>query len=215
MEELGQLIFVVLFILFGLISGAKRKKRAPVKQRAEPRRDDPEMEDSDSDTEPERAEPLEVPRPDTKPYPARAAPGYADRMVEPKRSVADELLALLQQQGEPVREHSVRLPEIDDETESLETLEAAGREIYEETGEPAGKPQLPTRSPYSAWEAVSQRPYALDDVTAEQPYRIEETPEPEPYSIRERSKRKRNLSRRELRHAFVMREVLGPPKALE
>lgn len=214
MEELGQLIFVALFILFGLISGAKKKRKTP-KQRAEPRQSEPEMQESD--TEPERAAAFEATRPDTRPHQAREAPGYADRMVAPKRSVADELLALLQQQqqGEQVREPSVRLPEVDDEAESLETLEPAGGDVYEEAIELGEEPQAPARSPYSAWEAVSQRPYALESTTVERPYRIEETPEPEPYSIRESSRRKRNLSRRELRHAFVMREVLGPPKALE
>jgi hypothetical protein len=185
-DDLGQLIFVVLFILFGLISSSKKKSRPKPRVREIP------------------------PSEDGRPLPTEV-PGYADKMVRPKRALAEELLAVLQGQPEPESELVVVLPEVDDEACSVETLEPAGAETHKRFRERYVDVVL-KESPDAVEETATPRPYAIK---ATRPYLVEEATTPQPYAVHSTSKRKKQLTRSELRHAFVMKEVLGPPKALE
>jgi hypothetical protein len=139
---------------------------------------------------------------------------YAEKAPEPKRSLAEELLGMLQEQAKPADVSSVRLPAVDDEAQSLETLEPGERDSHERFREQYVEEE-PVESPYSVEDAPAPRPYAIDETPDERPYMVEETTTPQPYAISATPRRRKHLSRSELRHAFVMREVLGPPKALE
>ena len=206
MEDIGQLIFVVLFILFGLISSSKKKK-VPPKPRARGAFPPPSA-------TPSRPEAREVLLTDSKSPAPAAADGDAETVERPKRALAEELLVFLQGQVEPVPEPPVVPPQIEDEAMSVETLEAAGVESHERFREKYVD-ALPQQHPYEVEAKPTPRPYAVADAPAERPYLVEEATIPEPYAILGLSKRKRKLTRSELRHAFVMKEVLGPPKALE
>jgi len=186
-EDLGQLIFVVLFILFGLISSSKKKARTQ----------------EGSATEAELLPPQEV-------------SSDAETTVRPKRELAEELLTFLQSQAtpEPEPEPVAVVPEVDDEARSLETYEPAGEESHERFREKYVD-VVPEESPYEVDESPADRPYAVTDTPVERPYLVEDATSPRPYAVTETHKDKRRLTRSELRHAFVMKEVLGPPKALE
>lgn len=215
MEELGQLVLAVAFILFYAISGSKRKKKksVPPAARRRPQQAPPNVE-----------RPTEVvERPDLEPEPpdvlaewqvADDTPTQADRPVERKRTLAEELLGMIQEQAKPVPVSAVRLPEVDDETQSLETVESNDLQSPEPIRRSLVE-SVSADSPYAVEDKQAPRPYAVDQAPDERPYVIEETRAPKPYAIPDTPRRKRDLSRSELRHAFVMREVLGPPKALE
>lgn len=215
MEELGQLVLAVAFILFYAISGSKRKKKKPVP---------PAVRRRPQQAPPKVVRPADaVERPDIKPEPpdvlaewqvADNTPPQADRPVERKRTLAEELLGMMQEQVKPVPVPAVQLPEVDDEAQSLETVESTDLQSPEPIRRSPVE-NVPADSPYAVEDTKVPRPYAVDEVPDERPYVIEETRAPQPYAIPDSPRRKRDLSRSELRHAFVMREVLGPPKALE
>jgi hypothetical protein len=124
---------------------------------------------------------------------------------------------MLQEQAGPPPQPVVRSPEVDDEAQSLETIEPSEpphRESHEKFREQYVEEE-PVDTPYAVEGTPAPRPYAIDDTPVERPYRVEDTTTPQPYAIHHSGKRKKHLTRSELRHAFVMREVLGPPKALE
>ena len=214
MEDIGQLIFVVLFILFGLISSSKKKAARPPPGSARL------QEDAVSDVE--------------SPLPPET-PSAAEEIAPPKPALAEELLVLLQGgQPEPASEPIVSQLEIDDAAESIETLEPAGVErheqfhekymdvvplprpcVDEETAAATYRPRTRGPRPCVDEKPLASRPYAVAETSAERPYLIEGATTSQPYAIHAVSRGKQRLTRRELRHAFVMKEVLGPPKALE
>ena len=169
MDDLFTLIVFALFVLFGLMSSAK-KKRPPQAPRPKP--------------------PTSVPTP-APTRPARDLPSRREpervQVEKPGRTLAEELLELLKQQAEPetaappVPEpyRPVLLPDLDDEARPLESLEPLSAESHEEFHERY--------------------------VAAAQP------PEPAGEKRRER----RPLTQKELRRAFVMKEILGPPRGLQ
>ena len=210
MDDLGQIIFIVLFILFGLISSWK-KKGAPKPGTQQPGGTTRPPYGGRSRTPGEAVAPAEAD------LPVRVGDREnADGTARPKRALAEELLDLLQARTEPEREPYVMLPEYDDEAQSLETLEPAGGESHVKFRE---RYVLSAQedSPYVVQRAKAKagRPYAIRDTSVERPYAGDEPAIPQPYAIYDPSKRKKYLSRSELRHAFVMKEVLGPPKALQ
>lgn len=183
MDDLVQLIFFGLLILFGLLSGRRKKKKTPpVQTRARPRTPPP------STVRPDRAA-AAAPR---AALPEGAAAGQRGSTspvsAEPPprpRDLAQELFDLLQGRG-PVQtsepRHAVAVTEPEpEEAVSLEVLEpdtaARHREFHDRyVGQPPGeKPSEPK---------VFRRAQL-------------------------------ELSRRSLKQAFVMKEVLGPPKGLE
>ena len=206
MEDLGQLIFVVLFILFGLISSSKKKK-APPKTRAGGAT-------PAAGAAPSRPNVREVPETEGELPVPPGAPGQAEKPVRSKRALAQELLAFLEGQAEPAQEPVVEPLVVEEEAVSIETLERAGEESHERFREKYVD-ALPQQTPYAVEETQAPRPYALTDAPPERPYLVEKATTPQPYAIHDPSKQKGKLTRSELRHAFVMKEVLGLPKALE
>ena len=212
MDDLGQIIFVVLFILFGLISSSKKKKGPPkpgTRARQVPRDAARPSGAAQNRSREQEAAPVGTDLP-IQPE----GPSVSDRMLRPKAALADELLVLLKGQTEPESEAAATLPEVDDEAQSLETLEPAGQESHERFSERYVE-EIPIRRPYALTDPTAARPYAIQETPAERPYLIEEVTTARPYAVHETFKKRKRLTRRELRHAFVMREVLGPPKALE
>jgi hypothetical protein len=205
-EDFGQLIFVVLFILFGLISSSKKKK-APPKTRASGAT-------PAAGAAPSRPRVREVPSTEAESPAPQAPPGPAERPVRPKRALAEELLAFLEGQAVPAEEPVVVPPVVEEEAVSIETLQPAGEESHERFREKYVD-ALPQQTPYAVEETLAPRPYALTDAPPERPYLVEKATTPQPYAIHDPSKKKGRLTRSELRHAFVMKEVLGLPKALE
>ena len=205
MEDIGQLIFVVLFILFGLISSSKKK--SPPKPRVR------------GATPPTGASPSRPRVQEVSPTEAEltlppVAPEGAGQMVRPKRALAEELLVFLQGEAAPPSEPVVLPPEVEDEAVTIETLEPAGVESHKRFREKYVD-AVPQQGAYAVEETTAPRPYAVTETPVERPYLVEEATIPQPYAIHDSFKRKRKLTRSELRHAFVMKEVLGPPKALE
>ncbi len=214
MEEIGQLLIAVIFILFYALS-ATRKKKKPVPPAVRRRPQQPvfkvarpavTVESNDSEPEP--------PKPPADWQILDSKQTSAETPVERKRSLAEELLGMLQEQAMPVPPPAEQLYELDDEARSLESVEA-GESHTDERAHRALVEELPAESPYAVEDSQVQQPYAVEKSADEHPYVVEETPAPQPYAIMDTPKRKRDLTRSELRHAFVMREVLGPPKALE
>jgi len=198
-EELGQLVIAIIFILFYVISGSKRKKKSAPS---------PPVADGGEDVESETLvvkdeweEPDKVPE--------RLKPP-----VERKRSLSEELFAMLQDQPPPQPVDVVDESQVDDEARSLEVLEPFAVDDGVEDRRDVSTEETPV-GPYAVEQMGTDRPYALDESPEERPYLVETPKDPEPYAISDLRKRKRDLTRSELRHAFVMREVLGPPKALE
>ena len=205
MEDLGQLIFVVLFILFGLISSSKKKNSAKTRARgAAPA----------AGAAPSRPNVREVPETEGELPVPPGAPGQSEKPVRSKRALAQELLAFLEGQAEPAQEPVVEPLVVEEEAVSIETLERAGEESHERFREKYVD-ALPQQTPYAVEETQAPRPYALTDAPPERPYLVEKATTPQPYAIHDPSKQKGKLTRSELRHAFVMKEVLGLPKALE
>jgi len=211
-EELGQLVFIVLFILFGLLSG-KRKKR--------PDASEPRARSSTIEERPDVIAQQDIagePETGTEPDEVVSVPSSAGNRIEVegrRRNLADELLNMLQGAPEPTGSATVSLPPVDDEAQSLEDLQPIGwaREEFEQ--EDAFEIRRHEAAQSAEPAAELPRPYAVRGRSSLRPYQVEETLEPEPYAIKPKRGRRRDLSRSELRHAFVMREVLGPPKALE
>jgi hypothetical protein len=204
-EDLGQLIFVVLFILFGLISSSKKKK--PPKTRASGAA-------PATGAAPSRPNVREAPETEAELPVPPGTPGQAEKPVRSKRALAQELLAFLEGQAEPAQEPVVEPLVVEEEAVSIETLERAGEESHERFREKYVD-ALPEQTPYAVEETQAPRPYALTDAPPERPYLVEKATTPQPYAIHDPSKQKGKLTRSELRHAFVMKEVLGLPKALE
>jgi hypothetical protein len=212
-DDLGQLIFVVLFILFGLISSSKRKKPSLPKPAARPRQA-PRPEAAESGSGLARSRTPSPPARKSEVTAPRRQPPYTEQIVEPKRAIADELLLLLQGPPEPEPARLVTAPDMDDEARSLETLEPAGDESHERFRERYVRTST-EETPYAVETASADQAYELRRRSVERRDQQGEAVEPEPYYARARFKRKRNLTHQELRHAFVMKEVLGPPKAME
>lgn len=212
MEDLGQLIFIVLFILFGLISGSKKKK-VPPKQR--PRRRQV-VGDEDPGGGAVRA-PAVVrgqPEPGGEAPATVAAEGLPDVPGAPERSLAEELVEMLQQETARSEAPAEPAPQVDDGTLLIETYEAPPSPVHERASEKFVDAES-DENPYLLEDTPAPRPYAVDDKPHDRPYLVEPAATPQPYSIRDKSGRKKHLSRSELRHAFIMKEVLGRPKALE
>jgi len=211
-EELGQLAIAVIFILFYAISGLKKKRVPPAKRRrphqAPPAVDAPPDPVEDGDGPPTVSDVWIDPsdRPQT--------PEQAEQPVARKRSLAEELLGMLEGQTTPETAQVVRLPDIDDEAQSLEVLEPADYSRHEQSLEHNIEAEQ-SESPYAIDDEPESRPYAVEDAGEERPYVVDDGPASQPYEILDDRRRKKHLTRSELRHAFVMREVLGPPKALE
>jgi hypothetical protein len=214
-EELGQLVIAVIFILFYALSASKKKKKKPVPPAVRKLPQQPvhtvappvvTVESDESEREPPTV-PADWQIPDSSQKPI-------EKPVERKRSLAEELLGMLQEQAMPVPAPTDQLYEVDDEAQSLETLEPDGSRSDERIHHHLVV-EVPAESPYAVEDSQAPKPYAVEETPEERPYVVEETLAPQPYSIPDAPKRKRDLTRSELRHAFVMREVLGPPKALE
>jgi hypothetical protein len=136
--------------------------------------------------------------------------------AERKRTLSEELFAMLEGQAPPraPAEAEVPFPDVDDEARSLEVLEPT----ESRSSARARERQLevePLETAHAVDEKPVDRPYAIHDLREDRPYRVEDSKTPQPYEISQIGRRKRYLTKSELRHAFVMREVLGPPKALE
>ncbi len=183
MEDLVQLVFFGLLILFGVLSSRKKKKKPPA-ARPKPR--------------------VQQPRP-ARPVRERAnataaSPGAQSRSVPPRqpaieprasaapvrdqpRDLAQELMQLLQGRvaeptPPPVRTPPAVQPEPDVEALSLEELEPDRAARHERFHELYVKPPQPT--------ALTRRVASFHRARLE-------------------------LSRKGLRRAFIMKEVLGPP----
>lgn len=205
MEDLGQLIFVVLFILFGLISSSKKKTSPKTRARgAAP----------DTGAAPNGPDVREVPETEAAVPVPPGTPGQVEQPVRAKRALAEELLAFLEGKVEPVQEPVVEPLVVEEEAVSIETPLPAGEDSHERFREQYVD-ALPQQTPYAVEETPAPRPYALTDAQPERPYLVEKTTSPQPYAIHDPSKPKGKLTRSELRHAFVMKEVLGLPKALD
>lgn len=214
MEELGQLLIAVIFILFYALAGSKkRKKSIPPAVRRRDAQAQPTVESAPAQVEDEDYTPDDLGVAGDWEDPG-GTPASAEQAVEPKRGLAEELLAMLQEQSQPQTAEAVRLPPVDDEAESLEVLEPLGSGSAEADRQRHVE-HIPAESPYAVHDTLPDRPYAIHDSREERPYVVEATTAPQPYAISDSGKRKKHLSKDELRHAFVMREVLGPPKALE
>ena len=205
MEDLGQFIFVALFILFGLISSSKKKAQSKTRARgATPA----------AGAAPSRPGVREVPATEAElPVPPET-PGQAEKPVRSKRALAEEMLAFLEGQAEPAQEPVVEPLVVEEEDVSIETHLPAGEESHERFREKYVD-ALPQQTPYAVEGTPAPRPYAITDAPPERPYLVEKATTPQPYAIHDPSKKKGKLTRSELRHAFVMKEVLGLPKALE
>jgi hypothetical protein len=191
-EDLGQLIFVVLFILFGLISGSKKKQRPKPRPRVQT-----------------------GPPPEAVQESQREPSGRVEEAVPKKGALAQELAALLEGKAVPEAAPVATLPDIDDEAQSLETLVPAGIESHRKFHERYMQEE-PTESELAEPDDPTSRPCATRGASVKRADSVEEhAAHQRPYDILAGARRKKNLSRRELRHAFVMKEVLGPPKALE
>ena len=140
--------------------------------------------------------------------------GQAEKPVRPKRALAEELLAFLEGQAEPAQEPVVEPPIVEEEDVSIEAPLPAGEDSHERFREKYVDAS-PQQTPYAVEETPAPRPYALTDAPPERPYLVETATTPQPYAIHDPSRKKGKLTRSELRHAFVMKEVLGLPKALE
>ena len=197
MEELGP-ILVIAYIILMLLTRSKKKE--PPKPR--PRQQVPRV----PTVEPSR-EAAETERPSLV-KPQQPAPPRA------KRSLAEELLSMLQEQAEHKPEPVEPLPEVDDEAVSLEVIEPEVPDRHERFREMYVEEE-PVERPHIVEEVLAPRPYAVEQSEGGDAYAVEEVVTPEPYAIDHPRIRRKNLSRSELRHAFIMREVLGPPKALE
>ncbi|MEJ2239988.1 MAG: hypothetical protein P8X82_16985 [Gemmatimonadales bacterium] len=118
-----------------------------------------------------------------------------------QRSIAQELFELLQERVDveppppPVMEPVVA----EDEAKSLETLEPAGGKSHERFHE------------LYVSEEETTKPYERKTAT---PYKQEKGSESYGEHIDDR-KTKLELSRRKLQQAFIMKEILGPPKGME
>jgi hypothetical protein len=182
-----ELIQLLLFAAIILFGIFGRKKKKPQQaQRPRPRPQQPR------------------PRPRTE-MPARpsaiseaGAPGAtATRTPAKPRGLAEELFHMLQQQMEapqrvePPKPERVPLPEpvVVEEAESLETLEPAG-------------------------EASHRR---FHDLYMDQPPSADLTQEPvdKPYEEPAARRKRLELTRQKLQHAFIMKEIIGPPKGME
>ncbi len=194
MEDLFQILFFAALILFGLLGNARKKKKGrQVQQR--PRVRQPPV---------ERPEP---PRGATRAQSSDTAPPAR------QRSIAQELFELLQERVEvepapppPPAPAPVTEPVIfEDEAQSLETLEPAG-----------GKSHERFHDLYLA-EKEKIEPYRLKvperrgEETAMR--RREETAIP--YEDVEQRKARLELSRHRLQQAFIMKEILSPPKGMQ
>ncbi len=161
MEDLVQLVFFGLLILFGVLSSRKKKKKPPA-ARPKPR--------------------VQQPRP-ARPVRERANATAAS----PGAQSRSELMQLLQGRvaeptPPPVRTPPAVQPEPDVEALSLEELEPDRAARHERFHELYVKPPQPT--------ALTRRVASFHRARLE-------------------------LSRKGLRRAFIMKEVLGPPKGLD
>jgi len=191
MEDLGQLIFVVLFILFGLISGSKKKQRPKPRPRVQA-----------------------GPPPETVHESQREPSGRVEEAVPKKGALAQELAALLEGKAMPETAPAATLPDIDEEAQSVETLVPAGIESHRKFHERYMQEE-PTESELAEPDDPTSRPSATRGASVKRPALVEQQAHQRPYDVLAGARRKKHLSRRELQHAFVMKEVLGPPKALE
>jgi len=175
MDDLIQLLFFAALILFALVGSARKKKRPPMKA-PPPRVRRPPLERRESVPERSRVESSGAARP------------------RQQRSIAQELLELLQERVEIEQPTPPAPPPpppvvVQDEAQSLETLEPAGGKSHERFHEL----------------------YMHEEETAKR--RKPETIEP--YEELEEREARMKLSRRGLQHAFIMKEILGPPKGME
>jgi len=179
-DDLVQLVFFGLLILFGLMSGRRKKKTPPVQSRARPRTPPA------STIRPERASvpPRRVALPESAEAVQRGSvsPVRAEPPPRP-RDLAQDLFDLLQGRapvptGEPRQAVAAAEPE---EAVSLEVIEPDTQERHQKFHDRyIGRPAAEERSAPKVF-----------------------------------SKAQLELSKRGLRQAFVMKEVLGPPKGLE
>ncbi len=143
------------------------------------------------------------PRPRPERSVADAAPVAESRAEsEParQRGLAEELFKMLQQQVEPVeREMPPAPPEpafFEREPETLETLEPAGTTSHDRFHELYVE-ELPDESPPQPHDESPPQPHV------------------EPYSDRAERKERLALTHKKLQNAFIMKEILGPPKGIE
>jgi hypothetical protein len=193
-EDLVQLLFFAALILFGLLGSARKKKKGQQVQARRP---------------PVRRPPVERRVPSGESGRAEASgPAPPPR----KRSIAQELFDLLQERIEeppagPQAPRRAREPVVvEQEPQSLETLEPAGGKSHERFHE-LYVSEAETIKPY---EQQTAKPYKQETA---KPYKHEAAKEPDEDA--EDRKARLELSRRKLQQAFIMKEVLGPPKGLD
>ncbi len=203
-EDLIRLLFFAVLMVFWILSGIKKKNAQPPKQT--PR---PEI----SEARQKHPKPLRESADRTRSMPEFEKPAARVSAEElepqttaekPQKGLAEELLAMLQAQAEPkpVQVEVIQPVEIEEVVEEIEPIEVVDRESHDRFHALYVEEEKPSK------------PYALDAEDGAEAYAIE-TEVRKPYQIGERARAKKKLSRSELRHAFIMREVLGPPKALE
>jgi hypothetical protein len=184
-DDLLQLLFFAALILFALVGSARKKRRPPV-QGPPPRVRRPQVETRESVAGTSRVESAGAP-------PRR------------QRGIAQELLELLQERVEieqptppapppppppPPPRRPPREPVVfRDEAQSLETLEPAGGKSHERFHE---------LYMHGEKMAKGRKPEAH-----------------EPYEDLEHRMARLELSRHKLQQAFIMKEILSPPKGLE
>ena len=172
MEDLGQFIFIALFILFGLISSSKKKAQSKTRTRgATPA----------AGAAPSRPGVREVPATEAELPVPPGPPGQAEKPVRSKRALAEEMLAFLEGQAEPAQEPVVEPLVVEEEDVSIETHLPAGEESHERFREKYVD-ALPQQTPYAVEGTPAPRPYAITDAPAEKPYLVEEATTPQPAS---------------------------------
>ena len=203
-EDLIRLLFFAILMVFWIVSGIRKKNVSSQKQIK--RHPETVVSQPPSLLENRKATAAaDEQAPDA--FAMENSPRVMERQpVEsrPKKSLADELLAMIQEQAAP-------------EPKVVEVVEPV---MLEPKPEPTKPEVTPVRESHERFhelyveEGQSSKPYALDAEDGAEAYSIQKV-EKKPYQARKRARAKKGLSRRELKHAFVMREVLGPPKALE
>jgi hypothetical protein len=190
-EDLIQLLFFAALIMFALLG--RKKKKPPLQQKPRPPRVQPR------------------PRPQREVSDAaRVEPQRASSEPAKQKSLAEELFKMLQGQVEGVEpEPTPPAPEpvvFAEEAQSLETLEPAGttshqrfHDLYIEELPSEPEPQ-PHVEPYR--EELPSEPERQPHVA---PYRDQAAARKEQFEF----------TRKKLQRAFILKEVLGPPKGLE
>jgi hypothetical protein len=182
MDDLGSIIFIILFILFGLL-GSGRKKKKPPQPRPRPRI--------------EREEP---------PAPVRRAPRQPTRTASAGSSIG----------GSGAERGSAPPPRRKDLAEELlDFLQGkvpVERPVDESVLEIESEPEFITLDDEARASQVSDRPRA-SELPSEPKVEVPHVP---PGTAPRRGLRfERGFDRARLRRAFIMKEIIGPPKGLE